>query len=841
MLSLAKLYAGQQQYYTDAVARGLDEYYAGTGERPGTWIGRGAELLGLAGEMDADALDAILEGRDPTTGARLTEATPKVIGYDATFCAPKSVSLLYALGTPEVAAEVRAAHDAAVAAAVVAFEDLACRVRRGHGGSLVVEVDGFVGAAFGHRSSRAGDPHLHTHVLLGHPGFTATDGRWTALDGRPLFPWSKPVGHLYEAKLRAELSARLGVEWGPVRNGIADIAAVSREVILAFSQRRAEIEAHLADRGLTSARAAQLATYATRRPKDTGTAPEDLFADWRWRAAELGVTDRTVAGWTGHARSTGHAGPDRAWVEDLFARLAGPAGLTERRSSFDRKTVIRDIADAFGQGAEADTVLGLAEELLASERVVTLPVAARTGHGLLRRDGTTVALETDVARYSTPELLALERRLLADALTRREDDVARVPIFQVKLALSGAPGLSVEQRVLVAAITQSGHGVEVVVGAAGTGKTAALSAARAAWETSGRRVLGCALAARAAAELRQGAGIESSTIDRLLASAQRAGGRLDTDVLVLDEGGMVGTRQLGRVLDLAAANRVKVVLVGDHRQLPEINAGGAFAALADDLGAVTLRHNRRQVEAWERSALTALRYGEPDQAVDLYLAAGRVRMSDDSGSAHVSMVEDWWAARDRGEDVLMLASRRAPVDALNRLARARLRAERRLGADEVVAGGRAFAVGDAVIAGRNDYRLGLLNGSRGSVTAVDVGRRRVTVDTTEGRTVDVPTRYLAAGHLAHGYATTIHKAQGATVDTGLLLVDDQSYREAAYTGLSRGRIANRVYVISDDADAIEAHGLRRPQPDELSTLRSAVQRSAAQELASQSTRSGLTL
>jgi len=842
MLSIAKLYAGQQQYYTDAVARGLDEYYAGTGELPGRWMGRGAELLGLSGELDAQALDAILDGRDPRTGTRLTEETPKVIGYDATFCAPKSVSLLYALGAPEVATEVRAAHDEAVGAALGTLEDIACRVRRGHGGSVVVEADGFTGAAFQHRSSRAGDPHLHTHVLIAHPGFTRADRRWTALDGRQLFPWSKPVGHLYEAKLRAELSRRLGIDWGPVVKGTADVATVPRKVIRAFSQRRAEIEAHLEDRGQSSARAAQLATYATRRPKDTDTAPNELFAQWRHRAGELGVTDATVAGWTGHGRAVGADDrPERAWVEEVFDRLAGAEGLTERRSSFDRRTVVREMADAFGQGGEIDTVLSMVDEFLASARVVPLPVAARTGHVVRRRDGTTVPLEADLARYSTPELLAVERRLVEDARARTADGVARVSTLQLKLAFSGTTGVSAEQRALVGGICQSGHGVDVVVGAAGTGKTAALATAHSAWKLARQKVIGCALAARAAAQLKAGSGIESSTIDRLIASAAAAGGALDADVLVVDEAGMVGTRQLARLLDLAGANGTKVVLVGDHRQLPEINAGGAFAALVEELGAITLRRNRRQVAAWERGALRALRDGNPDQAVDLYLAAGRVRVTDDSRAAHEHMVDDWWAARARGEDTLMLASRRAPVDVLNRLARDRLRRDGKLGQEEVVAGGRAFAVGDAVLAGRNEYRLGLLNGTRGSVTAVDTRRGRVTIQTTEGRTVDVPSRYLSAGHLTHGYATTVHKAQGATVDTALLLVDDQSYREAAYTGLSRGRIANRVYVISDDTLAIEAHGIHRRQPDELSTLRQAVRRSAAQELASRPSGMGLGL
>lgn len=211
-----------------------------------------------------------------------------------------------------------------------------------------------------------------------------------------------------------------------------------------------------------------------------------------------------------------------------------------------------------------------------------------------------------------------------------------------------------------------------------------------------------------------------------------------------------------------------------------------------------------------------------------------MKVADNSGDIFDAMVTDWAAARARGDDVLMLASRRSQVDTLNRRARAELLDAGLLGDEALHVGGRDFRVGDDVIAGRNDYRIGLLNGTRATVTAMDVRRGALTVETTEGRTVEVRHRYLAAGHLTHGYATTVHKAQGATVDASLLLVDDRSYREAAYTGLSRGRAANRVYVVSDDLEAIEAHGVRLDRADELVTLREAVARSAAQEMASRS-------
>lgn len=834
MLTTVKLYAGHQQYYKDAVARGRDEYYTGAGELPGTWMGRGAARLGLSGELDGDALDAIFDGRNPRTDARLSAKTPKIVAYDATFNAPKSVSLLYVLGTPEVAAQVKAAHEAAIDAALRAYEEITCRVRRSHGGTLVIEADGFLGAGYQHRSSRAGDPHLHTHVLISHAAPLDEDGRWTALDGRLLFPWAKPCGHLYEAKLRLELTQRLGVTWGPVRKGIADIAEVPRSVIVAFSQRRQEIEAHLEEHGRSSTRSAQLATYATRKPKDRDTSSDDLFAEWRTRAEDLGISTETVAGWTGIGRDV--PPPTDAEVGELFSRLAGPTGLTERASTFERRSLVQAVADSFEGGGEVDDVLELVDRFLASSDAIALPVLPRSGVTVRTRDGKLQPLETDRQRFTTPELLAVERHALAHAVGRRGENTAVASAMHLRNALSMSRHLSDEQRAMVVGITTSGHGVVVVVGVAGSGKTAALNAAREAWERHGYRVLGCALAARAANELQNSAGVPSSTIDRLLGSAERAEGRLDADVLIIDEAGMVGTRMLARVLDLCEANNVKAVLVGDHRQLPEINAGGAFAALADELGAVTLRTNRRQVHRWERDALAALRDGDPEAAIDVYLTAGRVRVGETAPEIYDHMVTDWWASRTRGDDVLMLAGRRAQVDALNRRARDQLRDTGELGGEEVVVGGRAFAVGDAVIAGRNDYRLGLLNSTRGTVIDVDCSKSRLTVQTAEGAIVDVPRRYLAAGHLTHGYATTIHKAQGATIDESLLLIDDQSYREAAYTGLSRGRAANRVYVVTDDTHAIEAHGVRPEPPDELATLREAIGRSAAQQLASRPTK-----
>jgi conjugative relaxase-like TrwC/TraI family protein len=258
VLTLAALEPGKAQYYLDTVASGVEDYYTGAGEAPGRWIGRSSERLGLTGEVDGDDLHTVLASLDPATGERLTRAqgAPKVPGFDATFSAPKTVSLLFALGSPEVADEVRAAHDLAVERTLRVLEDETARARRGKGGLTQVPGEGFVATAFRHRTSRAGDPQLHTHVLVANVVYSPEDGRWSALDARPLYGWAKTAGYLYEAQLRAELTRRLGVEWDRPINGISDVVGIDREVVWEFSQRRQQIEDHLDERNLTSGRAA---------------------------------------------------------------------------------------------------------------------------------------------------------------------------------------------------------------------------------------------------------------------------------------------------------------------------------------------------------------------------------------------------------------------------------------------------------------------------------------------------------------------------------------------------------------------------------------------------------
>jgi conjugative relaxase-like TrwC/TraI family protein len=846
VLSIGKLGRGQEGYYLQAVARGVEDYYLGSGEAPGRWIGGGCGGLGLSGRVGPDQLRAVLDGRSPADPQRSLlshRRADRLPGYDLTFSAPKGVSLQFALGGPELMLEVRRAHDAAVAAALGYLEREAGEVRRGKDGVVRLSGSGFVAAAFRHRTSRAGDPQLHTHVLVANMTRGA-DGRWSALDGQQIYAQAKTAGTLYQAALRYELR-ELGLAWAVRDNGLAELADVPHRVLRAFSRRRVEIEQAMAEHGSSSRAGAQSATLTTRKSKDYGLRPESLAAEWHTRAEVLGfdaaARDRLLHRLPARLPAT-------AELVRASAELLSADGLTAMSSTFGRAEAIRGWCVRLPQGAPVLEVEELADRLLVCPEVVALGAPTPRASA----DPVVGGAERNARRYSTTEMLATEAAVLAEATAARNAGVGLAGPDGVERALT-ARELSDEQRALVRRLTSSGDGVDVVVGKAGAGKTSALAAAAEAWRAAGHPVLGTAVAARAALAFGEQAGIPAMTVTRLLAAldkpvAGRPAGLARGTVLIVDEAGMLGTRPLARLLDHAREADAKLVLVGDHHQLPELTAGGAFRALATTLQATELQHNRRQIEPWERGALDQLRNGDASQALDDYDAAGRVQRADTGADARCALTAAWWTAATSdginapSEQVVMLAVRRTDVDELNLRARAHMIAADRLTGPVLTVpvspyAERSFAAGDLVIARRNDYARGLINGQRGTVTAVDPEAGIVTVQ-LGGTTATVPATYLARGGLDHGYALTVHQSQSMTCDQAMLLGSDALYREAGYVGLSRGRQRNDLHLVDrpadDDPAREDCHARSRPQPeveDALAAVRTALTRSRAQSLA----------
>jgi Ti-type conjugative transfer relaxase TraA len=792
MLSIGKVGGGDAdpRYYLDTVASGAEDYYTGRGEAPGQWAGRGAGAQGLSGTVEDEPFIAQLTAH-PGNGK-------KVLAYDLTFSAPKSVSVLYGIGDERTSRAARDAHDHAVQEALGYLERDACWTRRGAAGRDVIQGDGLTVALFRHRTSRAGDPQLHTHSVIVNA--TEADGRVTALDGRALYTHGKTAGYLYEAALREQLTRDLGVEWLPVENGMAEIAGIDSDVLRHFSQRRQEILEHMAKHGGRSARSAQIAALETRRAKEYNVPSSRLRDEWRARASEMGLGQAELDAVLDR-RAAGRPAPRNR--DALDEELQADDGITRQASTFDRRDVLREIAAAHRQGATVADIEALAERWLRTSDVVRL----EEGHQRAHLGG---------PRHSTRDMVELERGIVRDAAARRNTGVAVVPRTQVNQALADAPDLAAEQAELVQRITESGDGVEIVRAAAGTGKTRALSEARDAWATVGTPVYGCALAARAAVELESSAGIDSTTIARFLQDVDHGHGLRPGSVLVVDEAGMVGSRTIDRLARHAAETDSKLLLVGDDRQLPEIDAGGAFRGLADRLGAVELKTVRRQALDWDREALAKLRVGKVRAWADAYRDRGRIVAHPTAEDTRAGLVDDWWeAARTGDHDAVMIAHRRADVDELNRLARARMHRDGLLGPDELVTpDGRPFAVGDHVLARRNDRRAGVVNGTRGRVVDVDVETRSVTIQPAGGDPRTVDGRYLDEGWLDHGYALTAHAAQGATVDRSFVLGSDDLYREWGYTALSRHRRDARFYVVSPGSSERALPGLE-PDPDPL--------------------------
>lgn len=397
-------------------------------------------------------------------------------------------------------------------------------------------------------------------------------------------------------------------------------------------------------------------------------------------------------------------------------------------------------------------------------------------------------------RFTSREMLRVERGLErdADAMAGRAGHAVTERGKAVALARSSSAGLDLSsaQRDAFDHVTRRGD-LALLVGYAGTGKSALLGVAREAWEAQGFRVRGAALSGMAAESLEGGSGIPSRTLASFEHAWARDRDRLGPrDVLVVDEAGLVGSRQLARVMDHAQAAGAKVVMVGDAEQLQAIEAGAAFRALAERHGAYELTEVRRQTVDWQRDATRQLATGRTVQALASYAAAGAVVGHDSPETARDAVVAGWWQAKHDApaSSQVMLAYTRDDVTALNGLARGRMKAAGALGQDQAVEttrGARLFAEGERIVFLRNERELGVKNGTLGTIEQLSDTRMGVRLD--DGRRVAFDHKIYT--DLDHGYATTIHKSQGVTVDRAHVLASRNLDRHATYVALSRHRHA----------------------------------------------------
>ena len=834
MLSAHKIGHAQIDYYIRYAGRGAETF----------WVGQGAADLGLTGAVVPEVFLALSRGEAPD-GGRLLErvAADRTPGWDLTLSAPKSVSLAWALADEPLRRSLASAHREAATAAFSFLERVGGRARRGLGGRDGHVEAGLAVACFTHPASRELDPQLHTHGIVLNIAH-GEDARWTALDSRTIYLHRRAAGAIYRAELRDRVAA-LGGRWAALdRRGLSELDGFAPETLRTFSQRRSAIEAALEKSGQSGRAASEAACLATRHDK-VEVELKELRATWAARAGELGWERKGVARLLD---GTDRRAPlDEKCAHAHENKLLGPRGLTREHSAFTRDDTLVAWAEAHRQGTGLATLDRLTDATLRREEIVPLVVADETGEPLttargplhagivrlVRSPASGTSMLVCEPRYSTTELLATEERVLAIAHAGRQSDTGRVSSREVEEILGPRRYLSDEQKEMVRGICTSGDAVSVVVGVPGSGKTFALEAARAAWRAGGYRVIGAALAAEAASELEAGSKIASSTLDHLLYECSLAHGMVGPttldcrSVIVVDEASMIDTRRLARLFEHAARAGAKVVLTGDDRQLPSIEAGGGFAALARQLPASHLSDNARQVESWERETLRALREGRTGEAAGSYFRHGRIHCSTSPDELLTTMVESWWAARASGDDAVLYAYAREAARVLNRMARARAEQEGRLAGpelnvDEWTRGdlaNRTYRAGDELCCLRNRSHLGatrdpsgrgVRNGTRGKVVAIDELSGELTLATRDGREVILPAEYVRR-FTDYGYAWTLHKGQGQTVGQ-VTRREDEEFRkrgrafifgaesftaEAALVAASRATDSTELFVLVD--------------------------------------------
>ena len=407
------------------------------------------------------------------------------------------------------------------------------------------------------------------------------------------------------------------------------------------------------------------------------------------------------------------------------------------------------------------------------------------------------------ARFTSRQMIETEQRLelATDAMENRDRHAVPDRDRDIALARAAARGmiLSSEQRSALEHVTAA-KDLGVVIGYAGTGKSAMLGVAREAWEGAGYTVHGVALSGIAAENLESGSGIASRTIASMEHQWDQGRELLDRNsVLVIDEAGMIGTRQMERVVAEAEKRGAKLVLVGDPEQLQAIEAGAAFRSTAERHGSVEITQIRRQREDWQRSATRELATGRTAEAIAAYDERGSVHAAGTREQARGELIDRWDRDRAGAPDAtrMILTHTNDEVRELNLAARDRLRASDQLGEDIAVhteRGGREFATGDRVMFLKNERQLGVKNGTLGALQSVTQSRMAVMLD--DGRSIAFDLKDY--NQIDHGYAATVHKAQGVTVDRVHVLATPRLDRHAAYVALSRHRDSVDLHYGRDD-------------------------------------------
>jgi conjugative relaxase-like TrwC/TraI family protein len=775
----------------DFAGRAL-QYYGSRGETPLVWGGRVAERLGLSGAAsDAEYSAVFAEGgaTDPALGTRLARVTRP--GVELVVSAHKSVAVLGVIGRAD---DMHTILDAETTATLDFLESWFERQggRRGRSQTRT-RTGGLLWAQTRHATSRAGDPNPHDHVLVAN-GTEMVDerGGWKGLDTaalRDVVHAATMAGRVASAAKALELGYAIRPDAGP--SGELDHWQIDRipdGVLEAFSKRSSDINAAVEASGFGSPAARAVAARATRSAKRVED-PDSLMARWWDELEAVGWPMRRLQQRLDHVSRSRHRPLEalHSFDRDAMAfELLRPEGPLAQVKSFNRSDVVRAVAPRlYGhRPGELDAVVAAVLRHANAIPLVGQPGARGRAWVAASVIATEEAVADVAARLATNPGPVARAATVAEATAAKERTLGR--------RLTGG------QRAAIEAVATSGRSLDVVVGVAGSGKTTALDVVRAAYEAEGYRVLGTATSGQAARGLAHGAGVESRTIASFVWRLEHGTLRLDNKtVLLVDEAGMTSDADMLKLLVAAEAAGTKVVAIGDHHQLGAVAPGGGLEALLERQPEAVhvLDDNIRQADPAERRALDQLRHGNVAEAVAWYHQNDRIVTRIDRESTVGAAVTAWAADHAAGRDTVLLAWRRRDVAALNARARQHLVDTGRISGPELEApGGRRYAAGDLVVALAPGEDGRYTTSQRGTVRSVRHDGAVVQFD--DDRTVTLTGEELSAERLDHAYALTVHRVQGATVDTAHVYANGGG-RELAYVALSRAGTTTHIYATAD--------------------------------------------
>lgn len=803
-------------------------------------------------------------GRAPLDERELTGFVAKegrkdrqaVAGYDMTFSPVKSVSALWAVADRAIAGQIVAAHEEAVNSALEFIEAEALYTRRGVAGVRQVDTRGLVATRFLHRDTRSGDPDLHTHVAIANKVQDASDGAWLSVDGRSIFAATVAASERYNSALEAALNRRLGLRFEAREEDqlgrkrvVREVAGVNPELLAEWSSRAAMID-HRTQELAAEFKAShgripspvemlslrQQANLETREAKHEPRSEEDQREQWRSQAAALLGGDDEVDAMVEavHVRcevstrrltdqemeDVAHAAIER--VEQDRARWR----YTHLRAEVERRVKALNVAPEHQQQT-VDAVLTTAFD---TDRVVRagVPDSVREPAVLTRKDGQSVYTVAHTQLFTTQETLAAEAAIVEAARRRNGRKLTDLDV-EIALLESAANGveLNAGQRELVLQMATSGADVQLALAPAGSGKTTAMRVLSRAWEANEGTVIGLAPSAAAASELHDSIGAEADTLAQLTTRLQRGSALpewadriTDRTLVVIDEAGMASTQDLHVTIEYVTSRGGSVRLIGDDQQLASVAAGGVLRDIDSEVGAVNLTRLMRFRDDAEAAATLALREGNAE-ALGFYLDRERVHVTADGGAIDAGFAA-WCADREAERDAVMLAYTRDDVSQLNHRARAwrlaQLGGETQTATARLASGVEA-SEGDTIITRRNDRTLRasstdwVKNGDRWTVAEVEQGGAVLAKHLTSGRLVRLPEQYVRE-YVDLGYATTIHAAQGSTVDTAHVVLSGQEDRQMLYVAMSRGREASHLYLAAGtegDPHQVTTPGYVAPQ------------------------------